>query len=39
MPQVSINETKQIISVSIPLTANSGKIRVKNRQYWPEDAP
>jgi hypothetical protein len=31
MPQILINDTDKIISVSIPLTANSGKIQIKNR--------
>jgi hypothetical protein len=31
MPKVLIDDNKKTISVSIPLTANSGKIRIKNR--------
>lgn len=36
MPQISINSTDKIISVNIPLTANSGKIRIKNRSILNE---
>lgn len=36
MPQILINKTDKIISVAIPLTANSGKIRIKNRSILNE---
>lgn len=36
MPKILLNNTEKIISVSIPLTANSGKIRIKNRSILNE---
>jgi hypothetical protein len=36
MPQILIKGTDKIISVAIPLTANSGKIRIKNRSILNE---